>query len=72
MLLLVQLINNDIEGILDDLHIETLMKEKVDAVLFSDLPVKKKRIEIRKLGNKGLDKKFVKLFLNLLEYVSKV
>ena len=66
------LINNDIEGILDDLHIETLMKEQVDAVLFSDLPVKKKRIEIRKLGSKGLDKKFVKLFLNLLEYVSKV
>lgn len=66
------LINNDIEGILDDLHIETLMKERIDSVLFSDLPIKKKRIEIRKLGNKGLDKKFVKLFLNLLEYVSKV
>ena len=66
------LINNDIEGILDDLPIETLMKEKVDAVLFSDLPINKKRIEIRKLGNKGLEKKFVKLFLNLLEYVSKV
>lgn len=66
------LINHDIEGILDDLHIETLMKEKIDAVLFSDLPVKKKRIEIRKLGNKGLEKKFVKLFLNLLEYISKV
>lgn len=66
------LINNDIEGILDDLQIETLMKEKMDSILFSDLPIKKKRIAIRKLGNKGLDKKFVKLFLNLLEYVSKV
>jgi len=66
------LINNDIAGILDDLQIETLMKEQIDEVLFSDLPIKKKRIAIRKLGNKGLEKKFVKLFLNLLEYVSKV
>lgn len=66
------LINNDIEGILEDLPIETLLKEKIDKVLFSDLSVKKKRIEVRKLGNKGLEKKFVKLFLNLLEYVSKV
>lgn len=66
------LINNDIEGILDDLQIETLMKEKIDSVLFSDLPIKKKRIAIRKLGNNGLEKKFVKLFLNLLEYISKV
>lgn len=66
------LINNDIEGILDDLQIETLMKEKIDKVIFSDLPIKKKRIEVRKLGNKGLDRKFVKLFLNLLEYISKV
>ena len=48
------------------------LKEKIDAILFSDLDVKKKRIEIRKLGNKGLEKKFVKLFLNLLEYVSRV
>lgn len=68
----VHLINDDIAGILDDLQIETLMKEKIDAVIFSDLPIKKKRIEIRKLGNKGLDRKFVKLFLNLLEYMSTI
>ena len=68
----VHLINNDIEGIVDDLQIETLMKEKIDAVLFSDLPIKKKRIAIRKLGGKGLDKKFIKLFLNLLEYISQI
>ena len=63
---------NDIEEIISDLQIETELKEKIDAILFSDLDVKKKRIEIRKLGNKGLEKKFVKLFLNLLEYVSRV
>ena len=66
------LINNDIGEILDDLQIETLLKEEVDKIMFSDLPVKKKRIEIRKLSKKGLEKKFVKLFLNLLEYVSQI
>jgi len=66
------LINADIAEIIDDLQIETLMKEKVDAIMFSELPVKKKRIEIRKLERKGLEKKFVKLFLNLLEYVSQM
>ena len=67
-----RLINDDIAGILDDLQIETLMKEKIDAIIFSDLPIKKKRIEIRKLGRKGLEKKFIKLFLRLLEYISTV
>jgi len=66
------LINNDIQSILDDLQIETLMKEKIDEIIFSDLPIKKKRIAIRKLGNQGLERKFVKLFLNLLEYISQV
>jgi len=48
------------------------MKVLIDEVLFSDLPIKKKRIAIRKLGNKGLEHKFVKLFLKLLEYVEQV
>ena len=68
----IRLINEDIVNILSDLPIETLMKEKIDAVLFSELPVKKKRIEVRKLKRKGLDRKFVKLFLKLLEYVEQV
>ncbi len=67
-----RLINDDIDGILEDLQIETTIKEKVAEIIFSDLPIKKKRIAIRKLGNKGLEKKFVKLFLRLLEYISTV
>ena len=67
-----RIINDDIENILSDLPIETLMKEQIDAILFSETPIKKKRIAIRKLANKGLDRKFIKLFLNLLEYISKV
>lgn len=66
----VRIINEDIESILSDLPIETEMKEKVDAVIFSDLSIKKKRIEIRKLGNKGLERKFIQLFLKLLDYIA--
>lgn len=65
----VRIINEDIESILSDLQIETEMKEKVDAIFFSDLSIKKKRIEIRKLSNKGLERKFIQLFLKLLDYI---
>ena len=68
----VRIINDDIEDIISDLQIDTELKEQIDKVLFSDLPIKKKRINLRKLGNKGLEKKFVKLFLKLLEYIEQV
>lgn len=67
-----RLINDDIESIISDLQIETRLKDLIDNVLFSDLSIKKKRIEIRKLSSKGLEHKFVKLFLKLLEYVDQV
>lgn len=68
----VRIINEDIENILSDLPINTLMKEKIDKILFGDLEIKKKRIEIRKLKNKGLEKKYIQLFLKLLEYINEV
>lgn len=68
----VRIINDEIESIISDVQVETEIKEKIDTIMFSDLPIKKKRIEIRKLGNHGLDQKFVRLFLKLLEYVSAV
>ncbi len=68
----VRLINDDIESIISDLQIETEMKEKIDSILFSELPIKKKRIEIRKLGNRGLERKYVRLFLKLLEYIEQI
>ena len=68
----VRLINEDIERIISDLQISTKMKEKIDNILFSDLPISKKRIEIRKLSRVGLDKKFVKMFLRLLEYIKEI
>ena len=68
----VRIINEDIESIISDLQIETEMKEKIDSIFYSDLSIKKKRIEIRKLGNKGLEHKFIKLFLKLLDYINQV
>lgn len=67
-----RIINEDIETIISDLQIETELKQKIDEVLFSDLPIKKKRIGVRKLKKQGLDRKFIKLFLKLLEYINQV
>ena len=67
-----KVINDDIKGILEDLEIETLIKPDIDEILFSDLPIRKKRIQIRKLKRKGLEPKFVKMFLKLLEYIGTV
>jgi len=68
----VRIINDDVGSIISDLQIETRMKEMIDKILFSDLSIKKKRIEIRKLSNKGLERKFIKLFLKILEYINEV
>ena len=65
-----RIINGEIDDILNDVLIETELKQKLANILFSDLPIKKKRIEVRKL--KGLEKKFEKLFLKLLEYIEQV
>ncbi|MBP3461216.1 MAG: DUF5110 domain-containing protein [Bacilli bacterium] len=62
----------DIESIISDLQINTTMKEKIDEILNRNEPIKKKRIAIRKLENNGLERKFIKLFLKLLEYLENV
>ena len=67
-----KLIDDDIKGILEDLEIETLLKTKIDEILFSELPIKKKRIAIRKLKRQKLEPKFIKMFLKLLEYIKTV
>lgn len=68
----VRLINEDIDSIISDLQIKTALKEMISEIVFSNLEIKKKRIAIRKLKNKGLDNKFVKMFMRLLEYVSEI
>ena len=69
----VRIINEDINSIISDLMIETRLKERIAAIIFSnDLSIRKKRIMIRKLKKEGLPSLFVRMFLNLLEYISQL
>ncbi|MGI6329732.1 MAG: TIM-barrel domain-containing protein [Bacilli bacterium] len=69
----IRLINEDIDGIISDLPIETKLKEEISDILFGSLPIKKKRIEIKKLRRKKkLEDKFVRMFIRLLEYVEQI
>ncbi len=65
-------INDDIDSILLDLPINTVLKEQISSIMFSDLPIKRKRIEIRKLRKYNLGREYVKLFLKLLEYIGTI
>ena len=68
------LFGNTIE--VNDSHLsnafDSIVSKEVDKIMFSDLPVKKKRIAVRKLRKDGLEPKFIKLFLKLLEYIEQV
>jgi len=68
----IRLINDDIDSILLDLKINTILKEKISAIMFSNLAIKRKRIEIRKLKKLGLTNEHMKLFLKLLEYIEQI
>ena len=68
----VRIINEDINEIISDLKIETLLKERLASVIFSDMPINKKRIAVKKLKNSGLDDLFIKMFIKLLEYVGEI
>ena len=64
-----RIINEDINEIISDLPIDTLLKERMGSIVFSNLSLSKKRIAIRKLKNTGVDVIFINLVLKLLEYV---
>ncbi len=66
----VRIINEDINSIITDLKISTKLKEQIASIIFSDMDVKLKRIEIKKL--RGLDKRFVRMFIKLLEYIAEI
>ena len=63
------LIKDDVESILYDLRINAKLKDDIADIIFSELPLRKKRIGIRKLKKKGLDPRNIKVFLKLLEYM---
>lgn len=67
-----QLINEDLDSIINDLKIKTSLKEEVAKIVFSNLPVNKKRIEIKKLRAKGLDSTFAKMLVNIYTYLEEL
>ncbi len=70
-----RIIRDDITEIISDLPIKTVVKQRIDDIMFSNsLDLKKKRIEIRKLGagKDYLEKKYIELLLKLLEYIGEV
>ena len=64
-------INEEIEGILYDLEINTILKYKIDDIIFSDLDIKKKRIALRKLRKEKLEPKYINMFIGLLNFIEK-
>ena len=63
---------NDIDDILNNLQIETKLKEEISKIIFSGQETNKKRIALMKLKKKGLDKSFITLFKKLLDYMDKI
>lgn len=68
----IRLINDDIDSIISDLKVKTSLKEEIGNIVFSEMTIEKKRIEIKKLQKKGLDRIFINMFIKLLEYVSQI
>ena len=64
-----RIINKDIDTIISDLKIKTILKSEVSKIMFSDLEIRKKRIAIRKLKKQGLHPRYINMFLKLLEYL---
>ncbi len=67
-----RILNEDINSIISDLKIPTDVKESLSRICFSDLDVKRKRIEIRKLRKKGLGQVFIKMFMKLYDYIAEI
>jgi hypothetical protein len=65
-------INEDIDSIISDLQIKTNLKVQLGNIIFSNYSIDKKRVEIKKLQKKGLDRQFVNMFMKLLEYVAQI
>ena len=64
------LIKDDVESILSDLKIPTVLKDRLAVVMFDDnTSLNDKRIEVRKLKKDGLDRRSIKMFLKILDYM---
>lgn len=71
----IRIVLEDVEEIISDLPLMTSQKDYVYNLLTNnDLSKDKKRIELRKLtkGKNSYDKKYVQLFIQLLEYIDQI
>ena len=68
----VHVMQDDIDDILNNLQIQTVLKEEIAKIIFSEDELRIKRINLTKLKKKGLDTSFVKLFKKLLEYMDQI
>ena len=66
------MINDDIDSIISDIPIKTVLKEEIGEIVFSNNSMSDKRIKIKKLQRKGLASIYVKMILRLLDYVSQI
>ena len=67
-----RIINEDIDSIISDLQIPTAIKEEIAEIMFGKFDIARKRIYIKKLSQKGLDRIFIKMFIKLLEYIKDI
>ena len=68
----IRIINEDIDSILSDLKIKTSIKEEIAKIIYSELTLDKKKIAIKKLRLKGLEPKFRRMFIRLLDNLKDV
>ena len=67
-----RIINDDIDSIINDLEIPTNLKNSIADIMYDDMDISKKRVELRKLHKVGLDNVFIKMFLKLLDYIKDI
>ena len=65
----ISVINEEISNILEDLEINTLLKEEIDGIIFGNDPIDRKRIDLRKMKKEGLEPKYINMFIGLLEFI---
>ncbi len=67
-----RIFDEDLNSIINDIEIETNLKEELAEILFSDRDIKRKRILLRKLKKKKLNPKFITMFIKVLEYANEI
>ena len=65
-----RILNEDIDSIISDIPVETVLKNEIAKIMFSEKDYSDKRIMVKKLRAKGLSDLYIRMLLRLLEYTS--